>query len=292
MNKFDINLNLYRSFFYVAKFGGFTKASAQINTSQSSLSTNVKNLEELLNKKLFVRNLNNITLTNYGHELYLKLDEIKNILDDESLYNELKIGCTRFIADNYLLDSVVSFKNKNKHAKISFNFANTTDMFQMLKKEELDLIVCRYPIFFKFENHVHVEKVTDTENIFACSKEFYNKNNVFEKDYVFPMILPDSSEKRRNIEQYLIDNNINYSVEIEMPNSVLLKKLILNGIGVGYINKKYIDNELETGQVVMLDVFKNVPSDNVSIVFNSKSKNKLIGEFINILKNNIRKTDC
>ncbi len=289
MNKFDINLNLYRSFYYVAKFGGFTKASTHINTSQSSLSASVKNLEDLLNKKLFVRTSTDVTLTNYGRELYLKLDEIKNILDDELLHNELKIGCTRFIADNYLCDVVANFKNKNESAKLSFNFANTTDMFQMLKKEELDLIICRYPMFFKFENHVHVEKIIDAENVFACSKYFYDKEKIFEKDYIIPMILPDSSEKRRNIEQYLIDNNINYSVEIEIPNSVLLKKLILKGLGVGYINKKFIEEELKSGKLMILDIFKNVPTDNVSIVFNSKNKNKLINEFIDIIKKVLKK---
>ena len=103
------------------------------------------------------------------------------------------------------------------------------------------------------------------------------------------MILPDSSEKRRNIEQYLIDNNINYSVEIEIPNSVLLKKLILNGLGVGYINKKFIEEELKSGKLMILDIFKNVPTDNVSIVFNSKNKNKLINEFINIIKMVLKK---
>lgn len=289
MNKFDINLNLYRSFYYVAKFGGFTKASTHINTSQSSLSASVKNLEDLLNKKLFVRSSTDVTLTNYGRELYLKLDEIKNILDDELLHNELKIGCTRFIADNYLSDVVENFKNKNKSVKLSFNFANTTDMVQMLKKEELDLIICRYPMFFKFENYVRVEKIIDVENVFACSKDFYDKEKILEKDYIIPMILPDSSEKRRNIEQYLIDNNINYSVEIEIPNSVLLKKLILNVLGVGYINKKFIEEELKSGKLMILDIFKNVPTDNVSIVFNSKNINRLINEFVDIIKRVLKK---
>lgn len=289
MNKFDINLNMYRSFYYVAKFGGFTKASTHINTSQSSLSASVKNLEDLLNKKLFIRTSTDVTLTNYGRELYLKLDEIKNILDDELLHNELKIGCTRFIADNYLAGVVTNFKNENKSTKLSFNFANTTDMFQMLKKDELDLIICRYPMFFKFENYVHIEKITDAENVFACSTDFYNREKILEKDYVIPMILPDSSEKRRNIEQYLIDNNINYSVEIEIPNSVLLKKLILKGLGVGYINKKFIEEELKSGKLMILNTFKNVPADNISIVFNSKNKNKLITKFIDIMKSGIKK---
>ena len=77
-------------------------------------------------------------------------------------------------------------------------------------------------------------------------------------DYVCPMILPGSSEKRRNIEQYLVDNNINYSVEIEIPNSTLLKKLIINDMGIGYINKKFIEDEVENGLVVVIESFKNM----------------------------------
>lgn len=291
MNKLDINLNLYRSFYYVAKYSGFTKASIHTNISQSSLSSNVKNLEELLDNKLFERNLTAVSLTSYGRDLYLKLEEVKSILNDESSHSELKIGCTRFIADNYLANSITAFKKINSNVKLSFNFSNATDMFQMLKKDELDIIVCRYPLFFKFENYIQVEKLFDAENVFACSKKFYNQKELKKKDYIYPMILPDSSEKRRTIEQYLIDNNVNYSIEIEIPNSTLLKKLILNDMGVGYINKKYVENEIENGLIMILENFRNMPTDSIAIVFNSRSKNKLLFDYINILKDNIKKND-
>lgn len=291
MNNFDINLNLYRSFYYVAKYGGFTKASKHANISQSSLSSNVKNLEEQLSKKLFMRDKADVTLTNYGKDLFLRLEEIKNILGDELINNELKIGCTRFIADNYLENAVANFKSENKEAKLSFTFANATDMFQMLKKEELDVVVCRYPKFFKFENNIKVEKIANAENVFVCSKDFYEKNYKNSADYIYPMILPGSSEKRRNIEQYLIDHNVNYSVEIEIPNSNLLKKLIIKGVGVGYINKRFIDDEVNRGEVVIIDNLNNVPTDSISIVYNSKNKNNLLLKYINSLKNGIRNSN-
>ncbi|MGN1342579.1 MAG: LysR family transcriptional regulator [Bacilli bacterium] len=291
MNNFDVNLNLYRSFYYVAKYGGFTKASKNANISQSSLSSNVKNLEDQLGKKLFKREKVDISLTNYGKDLFLRLEEIKNILDDELINNELKIGCTRFIADNYLADSVSKFKRANNNVKLSFTFANATDMFQMLKKEELDIVVCRYPMFFKFENHVKVEKIADAENIFVCSKKFYEEIYQNNDNFVYPMILPGSSEKRRNIEQYLIDNGINYSVEIEIPNSTLLKKLIINNVGIGYINKRFIEEEVESGTVVIINDFKNIPTDSISIVYNSKNKNNLLIKYIDSLKNTIKNSD-
>ena len=101
------------------------------------------------------------------------------------------------------------------------------------------------------------------------------------------MILPDASEKRRNIEQYLIDNEINFDVVFEVPSSNLLIKLIKEGIGIGYINKKFIEEEVKNGNVVILDNFKNLPVDNISVIYNSKKINLKTKEFIDVLKHTI-----
>ena len=151
--------------------------------------------------------------------------------------------------------------------------------------------MCRYPLFYKFDEYISVEKIKDVENVFACSKEFYDRESekMLDDNYIFSLILPDSSEKRRIIEQYLIDNYINYRVDIELPNSNLLKKLILNGVGIGYINKKSIKTEIENNEIVVLDRFKNVPFDNITIIYNSKRKNKIVVNFIRLLKKTIGK---
>lgn len=293
MEKFDINLNLYRSFYYVAKYGGFTKASKYALISQSSLSTNIKNLEDILGVKLFHRNKSNITLTIYGRDLYLKLEEIINILNDKSEKQEINIGALRFIADNYLSDAISIFNKKHPNIKINFNFSVTTDLYQMLKKEELDLIICRNPLFYRFENNIAVEKICDVPNVFAVSKNFYEKekDKMLKDGYIFKMILPDSSEKRRIIEQYLIDNNFNYDVVVELPNSNLLKKLILNDVGIGYINKKSIEEELNDGSLVILDNFKHIPIDNITIIYNSKDNNPYLKFLIKLLKDTIGKSN-
>ena len=134
MNKFDINLNLYRSFYYVAKYGGFTKGSKYALISQSSLSNNIKNLEESLGVKLFDRKSLSVKLTRDGKELFSKLEEIINILNENIEQKEINIGCLRFIADNYLDDVIKEFREDNEGIKINFNFANTTELYQFLKK--------------------------------------------------------------------------------------------------------------------------------------------------------------
>ena len=235
MNNFEINLNLYRSFYYVAKYGGFTKASKIAMISQSALSSNIKNLEECLSKKLFDRKVSEVSLTKDGKELFLKVEEVFNILNSSIDKKEINIGCVRFIADNYLDTAIVEFKNQFPNIRLNFDFQNVTELYQLLKKDEIDLIISRYPLFYKFEQYIQVEKIKDVENVFVCSASFYEKEKEKMKsdNYIYPLILPNSSEKRRNIEQYLIDMNIIYNVEVEIPNSNLLRKLIMNNIGIG-----------------------------------------------------------
>ena len=135
MNKFNVNLNLYRNFYYVAKYGGFTKASYYANISQSALSSNIKKLESELDTLLFNRDNNGIELTQNGKDLYQKLSYVVSILDNDlNITKEINIGCIRFIADNYLSDSIIQFKNKNKDVRINIDILYNTDLYQKLKK--------------------------------------------------------------------------------------------------------------------------------------------------------------
>ena len=64
-----INLNLYKVFYDVVKYGSFSKAAEFTYTTQSSISKSIKKLEEQLGTKLFYRNSHGVELTENGKEL-------------------------------------------------------------------------------------------------------------------------------------------------------------------------------------------------------------------------------
>ena len=53
----DINLELYKVFYYVATTLSFSEASRQLFISQSAVSQSIKTLEKKLNHPLFINNL-------------------------------------------------------------------------------------------------------------------------------------------------------------------------------------------------------------------------------------------
>jgi len=70
-----------RSFHAVAREGGFTAAATALNVSQSTVSVQVKTLEERFNAELFLRQGHQVILTDVGKELF---EITRNMIGNEN----------------------------------------------------------------------------------------------------------------------------------------------------------------------------------------------------------------
>ena len=68
----DINLELYKVFYYVATTLSFSEASRQLFISQSAVSQSIKTLEKKLNHPLFIRSTKKVLLTPEGELLQIQ----------------------------------------------------------------------------------------------------------------------------------------------------------------------------------------------------------------------------
>ena len=64
------NLELYKTFYYVAKAGSITAAAQQLSLTQPAVSQSMKQLEAQLNVSLFQRTAKGIRLTKEGEILF------------------------------------------------------------------------------------------------------------------------------------------------------------------------------------------------------------------------------
>ena len=78
------------TFIHVAELGSFTKAAEQLDYSQSTISFQIKQLEEEFGCLLFERINHTVTLTERGHELVSYAHKIRALTDDfkESIAKE------------------------------------------------------------------------------------------------------------------------------------------------------------------------------------------------------------
>ena len=76
----DINYELYKVFYYVAKTLSFSEASKQLYISQSAVSQSIKSLETKLNQHLFVRSTKRVKLTAEGEMLFKHIEPAINLI--------------------------------------------------------------------------------------------------------------------------------------------------------------------------------------------------------------------
>lgn len=66
----DINFEYYKVFYYVAKYGNFTKAAGVMKNSQPNITRMINSLEHELQCTLFIRTNRGVKLTTEGEKLY------------------------------------------------------------------------------------------------------------------------------------------------------------------------------------------------------------------------------
>ena len=76
----DINYELYKVFYFVAKTLSFSEASKCLYISQSAVSQSVKVLEKKLGQTLFIRSTKRVQLTPEGDILFKHIEPAMNLI--------------------------------------------------------------------------------------------------------------------------------------------------------------------------------------------------------------------
>lgn len=99
------------AFLEVARDKSFTKAAAKLGISQSTLSHNIRVLEEKLGVRLLTRTTRSVSLTEAGERLFLKtgpqFEEIEAELNALSEFRERPAGTIRITATEYVVETLL-----------------------------------------------------------------------------------------------------------------------------------------------------------------------------------------
>lgn len=123
-----LNWDRLRIFYWVAKFGSFSRAAKALKTSQPALSHQIGHLEDELENDLFVRVSQGIKLTQKGEELFFSIRDvfleidtaIQRVKEDESeTEGTLRISASQGFISNYLSPKIPLFIEKYPKLRLS-----------------------------------------------------------------------------------------------------------------------------------------------------------------------------
>ncbi len=150
-----MNLNQLYYFVKLAKLEHYTKAAAELNITQPSLSHAIAALEDELGTYLFEKQGRNISLTKYGRffleYVEASLDTLENGIKKtkamtSNTSGHIDLAFIYTLGTKFVPEVVSGFLADNPEKKISFTFSseNTSDIIRGLKEEKYDLAFCSY----------------------------------------------------------------------------------------------------------------------------------------------------
>lgn len=290
----NIDLELYRVFYTVAKNKHMTKASEELHISQPAISQSIKKLEDQLGGTLFLRSNKGMELTNEGEMFfdYVKgaLELINNAEKEFTSFKELtkgeiKIGASTTLTKLVLMDTIKKFHKDYPNIKINITNDLTKDLLIDLEKGKLDFVI--YNDGEKKNSNIETTKIKEIKQGFIYNEMYYKDKITNLKDLnKFPLILQKKeSNSRKFLDNYTINNNIILEANTEVVSQDLVIEFTEAGLGIGFsiidLAKKKYPNLKE------LSINKNIPHTNIYL-----SKNKNINltfaskKFIEYLNNN------
>ena len=288
MNNF--NLNLFKYFYYVVYYNGFTNASKNLNIAQSSLSYNIKQLELQLDKTLIIRDNKNFELTEDGYNLYENLKSAFSILNqnleqfDDKNKVEITIGVRHYLSDFIFKDAITEFINAYPNIHVNIRLYSKLD----IKKYEDDYdIVIDYEVYTKLITNDNKKLLCTLENTFVSGKELSKNYESVEsiKELGNTKLISMCPNKRNGkFQKMCFENGILFESIISINDSILSKELVKNNLGLCFINKEFFKEEMASGIVKEIKVKENLFSDNICVVYKKNKNINNINRFIRILE--------
>lgn len=149
-----MEIRTLRYFLEVAREESITRAAQTLHISQPTLSKQLKELESELGKTLFVRSNYGIKLTDEGHLLRNRAEDILSMVDktteefmslDNIQGGTLQFGCAESYLIHHLAHTLNGFRQHYPRLQVNILSGNTKQVIDMLDNSLIDMAVIVEP---------------------------------------------------------------------------------------------------------------------------------------------------
>ena len=278
----SINIEYYKVFYFVGRLGSITAAAEALCISQPAVSQAIKQLEQSLNSKLFIRNQKGVKLTAEGKLLFPYVERgIENLLDGERMLRrlveldmgEIRIGASDMTLKFYLLPFLEQFHAKYPNVKVTVTNGPTPETLDALYEGKIDFGVVTTP--FDAKQEVDSRKVRKIHNVFVAGKKYLhlkgrcvNYRELMEYPCIF---LEKNTSTRTFMDRFLEKRGIVLEPEFELATSDMVVQFAMRNLGIGCVMEDFAREKIESGELFALQFEETMPEREICIVTDKKN---------------------
>ena len=282
----NVNLELYRIFYVVAKNRNMTRASEELHISQPAISQSIKKLEEQLGGTLFLRSKKGMELTNEGRMFFDYVSSALNLFENaENQFSEyqnlskgeIRIGASTTLTKIFLMETIKEFHKKYPNIKIEVFNDLSSNLLSELSLGKLDFVIFNESI--KQNNNFEIVEVGKLKQGFVYNPEFFvdDVDSVKELNKCDLILQKKSSNSRQFLDDFMLKNEIVLKPKMEVVSQDLITEFASVGLGIGFVilklaNKKFPNlKELKINNKIPAMPVKQATSKHIKPTFACKT---------------------
>jgi len=250
MNGLDLrSLEIFRT---VAVEGSITKAALKLNRVQSNISTRIKQLEQSLQKNLFLRQNRGLTLTPDGELLLSYAERLLQLsLEATEALNEgkpsgvLRIGTMESTAAARLPEILSRYHRHYPDVEIELETDTARGLLDRLLGYDVDTAFIAEPVSF---DSISTEAVFEEQLVLVTPQSFPPVENIREISGKTVVAFEPGCAYRRYLEEWLLESGIVPGGVIAMGSYLAILACVSAGTGFAVIPQCVLDTVSSKGQ--------------------------------------------
>lgn len=253
------------SFIHVAELNSFTKAAERLGYSQSTISFQIKQLENELGCLLFDRINHSISLTDKGNELLEYAQQVtaltgefmQKMQGDDKVKGKIHFVAPDSVCEDMLIHNYNLFNQLYPEIVLKFTNADTISMFVMLDRNEADAVITLDTHNYQTDYVIAKEEEIPMHFVTNANSPWVKKKHVSIFDIKDePFILTEKNVGYRTpFDRELAKKSLVINPLLEVGRTDIIISLLVENNAISYLPEYTTKRLVEEGKLAYIDVF-------------------------------------
>jgi len=264
------------TFLEVARHASFSRAAEKRFRTQPAVSAQIRALEEEVGARLFDRSGGKVSLTSAGKEFQKYVEEtlearkqmITRLAEMEHVpRGEIVVGANEGTCLYVLPEVFAAFKQQYGGVAVSISRAESTKILESIIDNSVDFGVVSLPVS---DNRLTVVPIHRDELVVIaapCHPLARMKSVPIAEAAKYPLLLPKAGHTRDALEDIFFERRLKPTISMELDSSELLKRFAAAGVGVGFIARSNVLDDVRAGLLAAVPLADVTIKRDLALVF-------------------------
>lgn len=263
-----VNMNQLRSFYTAVKLNSISKAAQALMVTPSAITQHIKRFEEKIGVRVLISNSHSLRLTGAGEgiiqraeKIFEDIHEMEGYLEDvfSGKTGELRIGCPEAPLKN-VMPVVEEYKRVYPGVRVTIDQGSNAEMVKSITDHRNDLAFIRYsPNNSRLKTKVlwreEIVLIASSQSTHWPSSEI----SVMQLSQVPLVVRREGSAVREAVFDYLRRSRVTPLIALESGSTTLLKQLVQQDNGLGFVERNFVEKELQDGTLRLVRIAEGFP---------------------------------